>query len=145
MFLQKILINLVLIGHAFAGEAVDLYIPNIPPLSAHSDEEGSNIAIAPVLDACDFVGRKKNVVYAPWARAQQIVSTGKNLLIAPLGRTKERESKFTWIAPIMNLKNAFLSLDRTRNEFLRRTTSLSKSWCRTRHSASRNTHKIGFS
>ncbi|CAN7148310.1 transporter substrate-binding domain-containing protein [Pseudomonas sp. LjRoot71] len=96
---------------ATAQEPLELHMPDAPPLTFVSFQGGYGMVGDVALAAIARAGYLSHIHVTPWARAQQRVSRGKNLLIIPLSRTPERETLYSWIAPIMPLERAFFSLD----------------------------------
>ncbi|MGE7955867.1 substrate-binding periplasmic protein [Pseudomonas sp. NPDC089530] len=94
-----------------AHEAIEFLIPEAPPLTIASDGERHGIVGDVVLQALKRAGYNIEPRALPWARAQKYAIEKDNVLIAPLTRTPEREDRFTWIAPIMQMDRAFFSLE----------------------------------
>jgi polar amino acid transport system substrate-binding protein len=102
---------------AFATSAIDLYVPEAPPLTMLNTSEAHGIVGDIVLQAIAMAGYSANFASPPWPRSQREVSTGKDALIAPLTRTQSREGLFTWIAPVMTMDRTFFSLDKRVDTF----------------------------
>ncbi|MFJ5297423.1 substrate-binding periplasmic protein [Pseudomonas sp. NPDC088368] len=102
---------------AFATSAVDLYVPEAPPLTMLNQADAHGIVGDIVVQAMAMTGYSGNFVSPPWPRAQREVSNGKDMLIAPLTRTQSREGLFTWIAPVMTMDRTFFSLDQRVDTF----------------------------
>jgi polar amino acid transport system substrate-binding protein len=50
------------------------------------------------------------VTYYPWARAVRLVEHSDHLGIFPLARTADREKRFQWLAPLMTVRYALVTL-----------------------------------
>ncbi|WP_437880924.1 substrate-binding periplasmic protein [Pseudomonas sp. LRF_L74] len=90
---------------------VELYIPQAPPLAMPEPGHHHGITGDLTLEAIRRAGYQAILHTAPWLRIQKQVQEGSGRLIIPLTRTPERESLYTWVAPIMALPRAFFSLD----------------------------------
>lgn len=105
-----------LFGWLFTAQAqavpaqVELYLPDAPPLTIISEEQRHGIIGDLTLSALAKAGVAVQLRALPWARAQKYVQEKDNALIIPLSRTPERESRYTWIAPVMSMGRAFFSL-----------------------------------
>lgn len=102
---------LLLPRYLIAGETVRLYMPDAPPLTLHDYQGGYGMVGDVALAAIARSGRLSQLMDEPWPRAQASVADGEDLLIIPLSRTPDREERYSWIAPIMQLERAFFSLD----------------------------------
>lgn len=89
-----------------------VFLPDAPPLTMPGPEGGYGIVGDATLKAAALAGYDLHLVVLPWSRGQRTVQLGKDLLIIPLSRTPDRESNYTWIAPIMSMDRAFFSLDK---------------------------------
>ncbi len=102
-------------AHAIAP--VELYVAEAPPLTMGNVPAGHGVVGDVTLAAMARAGYAAQIQMLPWARAQREVSRGKNQLIIPLSRTPERESQYTWIAPVIPLGRAFFSLNKPVADF----------------------------
>lgn len=100
-----------------AATAVDVYVPEAPPLTMLSRDDAHGIVGDIALKAMAMAGYSANLISPPWPRAQRDVSAGKDMLIAPLSRIQSRENNFTWIAPVLTMDRAFFSLDKRVESF----------------------------
>ncbi len=100
-----------------AERTLELYMPDAPPLTFLQLKQGYGMVGDVTLAALARAKHPALLQIAPWARAQKQVSEGRDKLIIPLSRTPERESLYTWIAPIMTLERAFFSLDTPVRDF----------------------------
>lgn len=89
---------------------VDLYLPDAPPLSRMGPVGQRGIVGEASIQATAMAGYSPRLITLPWSRAQLTVQAGTNQLIIPLSRTPERETHYTWIAPIMSMDRAFFTL-----------------------------------
>ncbi|HEV2675884.1 MAG TPA: transporter substrate-binding domain-containing protein [Aliidongia sp.] len=87
-------------------------LPDAAPQAFSGNELRHGIAGDACIEAAKRAGFLGRVEFPPWKRAQDDVSSGKDLLIAGLARIRERETRFTWIYPIMSMGRAFVTLDR---------------------------------
>ncbi|MGN7738497.1 substrate-binding periplasmic protein [Pseudomonas sp. 22526] len=94
-----------------AHESLELLIPDAPPLTMVNQGERHGIVGDIVLRALKKAGYASELRTLPWARAQKYALGKDNVLLAPLSRTPEREDRYTWIAPIMQMDRAFFSLE----------------------------------
>jgi polar amino acid transport system substrate-binding protein len=99
------------------ARTVDLYVAEAPPLSMLSQGDSHGILGEVALKAASIAGYELHLITLPWLRAQKDVQTGADRLIVPLSRTPERETKYTWIAPIMSMDRAFFSLNERVSSF----------------------------
>jgi polar amino acid transport system substrate-binding protein len=111
-------------GASWAGglPSVDLYLSPSPPLSVLEPLETNNKGVTGIVGevtvkAAAMAGYELAPQALPWARSQRIVQTGIDQLIITLSRTPDRESQYTWIAPIMTMDRAFFSLDKPVDSF----------------------------
>lgn len=95
----------------------DLYMPEAPPLSMAGDAGREGIVGDAARQAMTLAGYGMNTTVLPWLRAQRTVQQGQDMLIVPLSRTPDRESSYTWIAPIMSMDRAFFTLDKRVESF----------------------------
>lgn len=93
-----------------AARTLDLYLPEAPPLSMIGETGQHGIVGEATLKAAANAGYDLHLVSLPWPRAQHDVRQGINQLIIPLSRSPDRETDYTWIAPIMSMDRAFFSL-----------------------------------
>ncbi|WP_277593445.1 substrate-binding periplasmic protein [Pseudomonas chlororaphis] len=94
-----------------AHESLEFLIPDAPPLTMANQGDRHGIVGDIVLQALKNSGYASEPRTLPWARAQKYAIEKDNVLIAPLSRTPEREHRYTWIAPIMQMDRAFFSLE----------------------------------
>ncbi|MBP5077959.1 substrate-binding periplasmic protein [Pseudomonas chlororaphis] len=94
-----------------AHESLEFLIPDAPPLTMVNQGDRHGIVGDIVLRALKNSGYASELRNLPWARAQKYALEKDNVLIAPLSRTPEREDRYTWIAPIMQMDRAFFSLE----------------------------------
>lgn len=100
-----------------AVRVLDLYLSQSPPLSMlepaqNNQVDGLKGIVGEVTArAATLAGYDLHPLVLPWARAQRVVQAGNDQLIIPLSRTPDRESHYTWIAPVMTMDRAFFSLD----------------------------------
>lgn len=93
------------------AESIQVYTLVAPPLTMEGpDKYGIDGDI--LLEAMRRSGLEAHLNFLPWRRSQKVVATGENLLIVPFSRTPERENEFSWVAPIIDLKRTFATLDR---------------------------------
>jgi polar amino acid transport system substrate-binding protein len=97
---------------AAPAAGVTLYLMEVPPLTLNQPER-KGIGGDLVLEALRRAGYSVNLQVVPSARAMALVrhQASRDELIIPLARQKERESDFSWIAPIARVQRAFFSLD----------------------------------
>ncbi|MBD8828042.1 substrate-binding periplasmic protein [Pseudomonas sp. CFBP 13602] len=95
----------------------DLYMPEAPPLSMTGDAGQQGIVADAARQAMTLAGYHMNINVLPWLRAQRTVQHGQDMLIVPLSRTPDRETSYTWIAPIMSMDRAFFTLDKRVDSF----------------------------
>lgn len=112
MSIFQYLIVLVFVTSTSAARAqsIDLYMPDAPPLTMHSQDGRLGIVGDVTVAAAKRAGISLEIQNLPWARAQRDVSGDEDKLIIPLSRTPERESKYTWIAKVVPMERAFFSL-----------------------------------
>ncbi|QQZ39381.1 transporter substrate-binding domain-containing protein [Pseudomonas sp. SK3(2021)] len=94
-----------------AQEPHEFLMPDAPPLTMINQGDRHGIVGDVVLRALKDSGYTSEPRTLPWARAQKYAIENHNVLIAPLSRTPERELRYTWIAPIMQMDRAFFSLE----------------------------------
>jgi polar amino acid transport system substrate-binding protein len=114
MFLRSILLAISICSlpqEVYAKEILALHMAEAPPLTLNNSIGGHGMVGDVALAAISKAGYQSHLHVAPWLRAQKRVIEGDNQLILPLSRTPERESLYTWIAPIMSMDRVFFSLD----------------------------------
>lgn len=110
-FLSIFVMAICAIPWAANAETLEIYTLNAPPLTMEgADKHGIDGDV--LLEAVRRAGFKANLNFIPWRRGQSIVESGENLLIIPFSRTAERETRFTWIAPILELERSFATLEK---------------------------------
>ena len=92
--------------------SVDLYLPDAPPLSMMGPVGQRGIVGEASIQAAALAGYSPRLITLPWSRAQLTVRSGINQLIIPLSRTPDRETQYTWVAPIMSMDRAFFTLSK---------------------------------
>jgi polar amino acid transport system substrate-binding protein len=95
----------------------DVYMPEAPPLTMTGSPGQQGIVGDAAGQAMALAGYRMNTHVLPWLRAQRTVQQGQDMLIVPLSRTPDRETSYTWIAPIMSMDRAFFSLDQRVDSF----------------------------
>ncbi|WP_051326811.1 substrate-binding periplasmic protein [Aliagarivorans taiwanensis] len=107
-----VIATLVFSTPIFAQEHYKIYSVEAPPLSMQHPETdyGRGIVLDAVLEAFRRLDISARVEFIPWKRAQREVSMGRDAFILPLARIPEREQRFTWVAPVMDLERSFASL-----------------------------------
>lgn len=90
---------------------LEIHIANAPPVTMTNNDVGYGIVGDVAMAAIAQAGYQVQIQDLPWPRSQLQVSSGKDQLIIPLSRTADREKKFTWIAPIMQMERAMFTLD----------------------------------
>ncbi|WP_315960754.1 transporter substrate-binding domain-containing protein [Pseudomonas sp. DTU_2021_1001937_2_SI_NGA_ILE_001] len=100
-----------------AAEPLPVYMLEAPPLTMSGPPGENGILGDAALLAGALADQPLALQSLPWNRAQRMVQQGQDLLIIPLSRTPERESKYTWIAPVMTMERAFFSLSKQVGSF----------------------------
>lgn len=74
------------------------------PIAPYAIERGDKpgAAVEIVNEMAKRAGIAAVVKFEPWARAQADAQSGHDVAILPLTRTPERESKYTWIVPLLS-------------------------------------------
>jgi polar amino acid transport system substrate-binding protein len=98
------------------GREIEIFTVEAPPLTMGEDHKNGIVGDA-TIEALKRIGHGAKLVFEPWARSQEQVPVGQDQLIIPLTRTAERESHFTWIAPIYELGRAFATMGRPINTY----------------------------
>lgn len=88
--------------------------------------DGRGIMNEAVSAALERVGLRGELRFLPWKRAQMETAQGKDILITGLSRTRERESKFTWLFPVFSNERAFTTLGETYSDFAAARASLTR-------------------
>lgn len=101
---------------AVSAQEVTMYVMEVPPYAMDAPQQKGMLGDI-VLEAMRRSGYQARLVVVPSPRALAAVPTMTDTLIIPLARTKDRESKFTWIAHILNVERAFFTLDRKVGSF----------------------------
>lgn len=93
-------------GMAHAGE-YRVVAGDIPPFSYLDHGQPAGIAVD-VLKALELRENMRfHIEVMAWTRAQAVVAEHPDMLIVPLTRIAERESRYTWIAPLFNYHFVF--------------------------------------
>lgn len=109
-----ILYSTLSITQAYA-ETITLFTGKLPPFTISEEEKGiSHEILEQVAIRADL---EIEFNYLPWKRAQVEAQATPNSLIATMIRSKSREEKYTWIAPILDSQTAFISLTKPVNSF----------------------------
>jgi polar amino acid transport system substrate-binding protein len=106
----------LLIGFAIAMSAsisakareIEIFTIDAPPLTVVADEKHGILGDI-LFEAMKRAELQAKVTVLPWRRAQDTVEAGEDQLII-FARTAERDTKFTWIAPIFTLERTFATL-----------------------------------
>jgi len=88
---------------------IEFYTIDAPPLTVVTDEKHGILGDI-LFEAMKRANLQVKVTVLPWRRAQDTVEAGEDQLII-FARTAERDSKFTWIAPIFTLERTFATLN----------------------------------
>lgn len=86
-----------------------LYLMEVPPMTMNEPERKGVVGDLS-LEALRRAGYASRLVVEPSNRAMASVQAGHDLLIIPLARTTDRESHYTWIAPLARVQRAFFTL-----------------------------------
>lgn len=111
-------VPLALPPSAHAGEAVTLYMMEVPPITVNAgDHHGPAGDIA--LEAIRRAGYTPDLKVVPSNRAMMQVQLpdSRDVLIVPLARQAAREPHYTWIAPVARINRAFFSMTRRVQSF----------------------------
>lgn len=104
------------LASAVSAQEVTMYVMEVPPYAMDTPQQKGMLGDV-VLEAMRRSGYQARLVVVPSPRALAAVPTMTDTLIIPLARTKDRESKFTWIAHVLNVERAFFTLDRKVGSF----------------------------
>jgi polar amino acid transport system substrate-binding protein len=101
-----------------APEEVAIYLMEVPPLTIKAPDRKGLVGDI-VFEAIQRAGYRPRVIAVPNNRALALVRADdvRDTLIIPLARIEERETSFTWIAPIVKVNRAFFSMSRPAHSF----------------------------
>jgi len=101
---------------AQASEIKTLYLSDEPLLVM--DKNGESIGVFADLFklAAKELNRDIEIKRLPWKRAQITAETSSQVAIGPLTRTPKRESKFSWIAPLFQMRITYMSKSDSQSE-----------------------------
>ncbi|KZM49316.1 hypothetical protein OA90_15860 [Labrenzia sp. OB1] len=108
----------MLLSLALPGQAADrivAYTGYLPPLSI--DEQRKGIAVELMGLIAEAAGLEFDIRFAPWKRAQLLAQTTPGALVFTLARSKERQGKFEYIAPLIYTESAFVTIDQPLDSF----------------------------
>ncbi|MEW9898638.1 transporter substrate-binding domain-containing protein [Chitinivorax sp. PXF-14] len=107
---------LTMLASAATAAELPLYLMEVPPLTINSPDRKGIVGDV-VLEAMKRAGIEPRLIVEPSPRAMANVQNKDNALIIPLARLKEREDKYTWIAPVARVSRAFFSLGQRADSF----------------------------
>ncbi|WDD98014.1 substrate-binding periplasmic protein [Thalassomonas actiniarum] len=97
-----VIFSLQFISAACAREPLEVVTEDWPPYSfLLPDGTVGGIATEKVRTVLDKAGLEYRINLYPWVRAYKMALTQKNVLIYSIYRSKERESKFQWLCPLL--------------------------------------------
>lgn len=101
---------MLVIGRLSAAE-LPLHFMVVPPLTIDSPQRKGLVGDL-VLEAMKRAGYRVKLIVDPSPRAMATVQQRQNAFIIPLARLKDREDKYTWVAPITRVDRAFFTRGR---------------------------------
>lgn len=110
------LLPLAILAPAAAAAELPLYLMEVPPLTLNAPGRKGIVGDI-VLEAMKRAGLEPKLIVEPSPRAMANVQNKDNALIIPLARVRDREDKYTWIAPVTRVNRAFFSLGQTAGSF----------------------------
>ncbi|GAA0772717.1 hypothetical protein GCM10009077_05880 [Roseibium denhamense] len=94
-------------------EKVIAYTGYLPPLSINEAEKGITVELMELV--AEEAGIDLEIRYAPWKRAQILAEKTSGSLLFALASTRERRSRFHYIAPLIYTESVFVTLERQIN------------------------------
>ncbi|MEM9794933.1 MAG: transporter substrate-binding domain-containing protein [Pseudomonadota bacterium] len=91
------------------ASATELHVlaADLPPFSMQAEGAGFNHELTAL--AVERAGYTLKVKYLPWQRAQKMIMEGEDYLSFNLTRTQVREPHYSWIAPLIDYQNVFVT------------------------------------
>jgi len=103
---------------AGAREVLEVVTEDWPPYSyILPDGNVGGIATDKVRRLLDKSGLEYRINLYPWIRAYKMALTQKNVMIYSIYRTRERESKFQWLCPLLPTHSMFFYALSDRKDF----------------------------
>lgn len=108
--IRKLVVVLVLLP-AVARAEVEIVTGQIPPYSFEEDGKPAGVAVEIVQALAAIVGHSGKMTFVPWKRAVAMAERSADAprLILPLNRSPERESRFTWVVPLLTDATALIT------------------------------------
>jgi len=82
---------------------------DLPPFAWRSPTGTQGYAHELVLQMAQQIGRSTQVTYYPWARAVQLTERSNRIGVFPLARTPDREQRFQWLVPLMQVRYVLIT------------------------------------
>lgn len=100
---------LLLLSGSKVGVAAELRIltTEVPPLAFTRDGQVTGFCVEVVKAIQQRLGDSTPIEVLPWSRAYQIGLTEPNVVLVCPKRTRERESLFKWVGPVLESRTSF--------------------------------------